>query len=158
MTVERIEKAFLILSAAMLIAFLGALFYSSVAMGMHLPGREGEIVPTDVRNTPPFDQPGVHEVGAGEYEVVVLGRAWGFEPSEIRIPAGSRVTFISTATDVIHGFHVEGTRMNAMLIPGQITRLTYEFDEPGEHLIICHEYCGIGHHLMYGRLIVEEGS
>jgi cytochrome c oxidase subunit 2 len=42
-----------------------------------------------------------------------------------------------------------------MLIPGQISRNTYTFQEPGEHLIICHEYCGIAHHTMYGRLIVE---
>ncbi len=155
MTVERIEKVFLILAGAMLVVFLLALFYSAFGMGMHLPDREGEIVPTEVRNTPPFDNPGVREVEPGRYEVVVLGRAWAFEPDEIRVPAGAEIDFISTATDVIHGFHVEGTRMNAMLIPGQITRMTYVFDEPGEHLIICHEFCGLGHHLMYGRVIVE---
>ncbi|HUF70564.1 MAG TPA: hypothetical protein VMM79_18085 [Longimicrobiales bacterium] len=42
-----------------------------------------------------------------------------------------------------------------MLIPGQVSRNTYTFDEPGEHLIICHEYCGIAHHAMFGRVIVE---
>ncbi|MEZ4583875.1 MAG: hypothetical protein R3A10_19945 [Caldilineaceae bacterium] len=35
------------------------------------------------------------------------------------------------------------------------------FDEPGTYDYICHEYCGyvegspIGHHTMYGQLIVE---
>ena len=80
---------------------------------------------------------------------------WSFTPNEIRIPAGSEVTFLATSVDVIHGIHIEGTRVNMMLIPGQIARNTYRFEEPGEHLMVCHEYCGAGHHLMYGRVIVE---
>lgn len=155
MTVERIEGIFLSLTAAMLLVFLGALFYSAFAMGMHLPDREGEIHPADVRTTPPFDDPGVRQVGENEYEVVLLGSAWSFTPREIRVPAGAQVTFIATTTDVIHGVHVEGTRVNFMMIPGQIAKVTSTFREPGEHLMICHEYCGAGHHLMYGRVIVE---
>lgn len=155
MTAHKLEKIFLTLSAAMLVAFLLALFYSAYGMGMHLPGREGMVVPGEVRDTPPFDSPGVHEIGPDRYEVVMVGFAWAFQPSEVRVPAGSEVTFIATTTDVIHGVHIEGTRVNFMLIPGQIARVTYTFSEPGEHLIICHEYCGAGHHLMYGTVIVE---
>ncbi len=65
------------------------------------------------------------------------------------------MTFISTSADVIHGLHIERTRVNVMLIPGQISKVEYTFDEPGEYLMICHEYCGSGHHLMYGKVIVE---
>ena len=155
---QKMEKVFLSLAGAMMIVFLVALFYSAFGMGLHLPDRVGEIDPTEVRNTPPFDNPGVHEVGPGEYEVVILGSAWSFQPSEVRVPVGANVTFVATATDVLHGLHVEGTRVNFMLIPGQIARVHYTFREPGEHLIICHEYCGAGHHLMYGRVIVEEGE
>jgi cytochrome c oxidase subunit II len=157
-TAATMEKVFLSLAGAMMLVFLVALFYSAFAMGMHLPDREGEINPSEVRSTPPFDNPGVHRVGGGEYEVVILGSAWSFQPSEVRVPVGASVTFIATATDVLHGLHVEGTRLNFMLIPGQIARMEYTFREPGEHLIICHEYCGAGHHLMYGRVIVEEGE
>jgi len=155
MSPTRIEKIFLTLSASMLLVFLGALFYSAFAMGMHLPGRSGMVDPTTVRATPPFDQPGVREVGPGRYEVVILGMAWAYDPSEIRIPAGAEVTFIATGTDVVHGLQIDGTRVNFMLIPGQIARVTYTFDEPGEHRIVCHEYCGLGHHLMHGVVIVE---
>ena len=42
-----------------------------------------------------------------------------------------------------------------MLIPGQVSRATYTFREPGEHLLVCHEYCGAGHHLMFGKVTVE---
>lgn len=153
--IERYENAFLALSGVMLVVFLGALAYSAVAMGKTLPGRAGEVDPKTVRSTAPFDDPGVREVAPGEYEAVILGQAWSFQPAEIRVPAGSTVRFVATSADVIHGFHVEGTRVNAMLIPGQVTEVSHTFEEPGEHLIICHEYCGIGHHTMYGKVIVE---
>ncbi len=94
-------------------------------------------------------------MGPGRYEVVLLGSAWSWNPAEIRVPAGSEVTFLAAATDVIHGLHIEGTRVNMMLIPGQISRNTFRFEEPGEHLLICHEYCGAAHHLMSGKVIVE---
>jgi cytochrome c oxidase subunit II len=157
MTAEKLEHLFLALTAAMLVVFLGALFWASFGLGMHLPdARGGTIDPTQVRATAPFDNPGVFQVGDNEWEVVALGSAWAFQPREIRVPAGARVTFIATATDVIHGFHVEGTKVNFMMIPGQVARVEAQFREPGEHLVICHEYCGAGHHLMYATVYVEE--
>lgn len=152
---ERYETAFLILSGVMLVVFLGALFYAAWGMGVNVPGRVSEIDPTQVRSTEPFDEPGIQQTGPESYEVVMIGQAWAFQPREVRIPAGSEVTFVATSVDVIHGFHLEGTRVNVMLIPGQVSRVTHTFDEPGEHLFICHEYCGAGHHNMYGRLIVQ---
>lgn len=149
------EKAFLSLGGLLLIACLGALLYASVAMGIHLPGREAEVDPAALSATAPFDQPGVREVAPGQYEAVIISQIWIFNPNEIRIPAGSEVTFIATSTDVLHGLHVEGTRLNMMLIPGQVSRNSYRFETPGEYLILCHEYCGAGHHTMYGKVIVE---
>ncbi len=153
--VDFYEKAFLGLSGIMLVLFLGALGYAAFGMGVTLPGRAGTIDPTEARTTPPFDEPGVREIAPGRYEAVMLSQAWAFIPREIRVPAGSEVNFKITSVDVLHGFLVEGTRINSMLIPGEISEFTYTFEEPGEHLIICHEYCGVGHHTMFGRVIVE---
>jgi cytochrome c oxidase subunit 2 len=88
--------------------------------------------------------------------VVVVAQAWAFIPAEIRVPAGAEVTITSTSVDIIHGLAVAGTRVNMMLLPGQISRNTYRFDRPGEYLLLCHEYCGTGHHTMSGKLIVEQ--
>lgn len=155
MKVHTYERAFLVLGAALIILCGAALVYASVGMGIHLPGRVGMIEPSRVYSTPPFNRPGVRQTGPNEYEVVVVAQAWAFVPAEIRVPAGADVTFIGTTIDVIHGFYVAGTRVNLMLIPGQISRNTYRFTEPGEHLLICHEYCGLGHHTMSGKVIVE---
>ncbi len=155
MRVHQYEKAFLTAGGIVLVLCLAALAWSTFVMGIHLPGHAGRIDPLAVRSTPPFDQPGVRQTGPGRYQAVVIATAWRFEPAEIRVPAGAEITFVSTTTDVLHGFNVEGTRLNMMLIPGQISRNTYTFNQPGEHLLICHEYCGLGHHMMAGRVIVE---
>lgn len=155
MKVHTYERAFLWVGAIMLVAFLGALLWASVAMGIHLPGRAGLVDPALVASTPPFDNPGVHQTGPNSYDAVIIGRTWSFTPSEVRVPVGAEITFYVTTPDVLHGFTIDGTRINMMLIPGQVSKNTYTFSEPGEHLIVCHEYCGIAHHTMYGKVIVQ---
>lgn len=152
--VHQLERAFLWLGAAILVAFLGALFFASIAMGINLPGKveHGIIDPAQARTTPPFDDPGVFANDDGGYDVVLRGEMWRFVPADIVVPVGKQITFIATSPDVIHGLHIEDTRINMMIIPGQIGRNSYTFGEPGEHLIICHEYCGPAHHTMHGML------
>lgn len=148
------EKAVLTTGLILLVFCFVALIYVSVAMGVQLPGRVGQVEPTQLGQTSPFDAPGVRQVGPNAYEVVVIGYAWGYTPRDIRVPVGADITFISTSRDVIHGLNVERTRVNMMLIPGQISVQHHRFREPGEHLLICHEFCGIAHHAMYGRVFV----
>lgn len=155
MKVHTYEKAFLWVGVIVLIACAGALAYASLGMGIHLPGASGRVDPARVYSTAPFNRPGVRLTAPNRYEVVMIGQAWAFNPPEVRVPAGAEVTFTATSVDIIHGLAVAGTRLNMMLIPGQISRNTIRFDEPGEHLIICHEYCGLGHHTMSGKVIVE---
>lgn len=158
MKIHTLEKGFLAAGLVVLVACAGALAYATFGVGIHLPGDHGRLDPAAVTTTPPFDAPGVRSLGDGRYEAVVIGRAWSFEPMEVRVPAGVEIVFTATSTDVIHGMNVEGTRLNMMLIPGHISQNTYTFHEPGEYLLICHEYCGLGHHMMAGRVIVVDPS
>jgi cytochrome c oxidase subunit 2 len=155
MKVHTYEKAFLAVGLAVLLVCGAALVYATAVQGIHLPGVAGRIDPRRVYQTPPFDRPGVKEVGPGQYEAVIVSQTWAFVPPVIRVPANATVTFIATTVDVIHGFNVEGTRLNMMLVPGQISRNSYRFRTPGEYLVICHEYCGLGHHTMAGKVVVE---
>ncbi|HEU4698611.1 MAG TPA: cytochrome c oxidase subunit II [Gemmatimonadales bacterium] len=155
MRVHTYEKAFLTVGILVLLACMAALVYASTVRGMHLPGAEGRIAPAQVYRTEPFRKPGVRQTGPNRYEAAIVAQAWVFNPAEIRVPAGAEVTFTATSVDILHGFEVEGTRLNMMLVPGQISRLTHTFRERGTHLLICHEYCGLGHHTMYGKVIVE---
>lgn len=155
MKVHRYEKAFLGLGGVLLVACAGVLTYATLGMGFHLPGHEGQLDPKQVYTTPPFDKPGVRQLGENRYEVVLLGQMWNFSPAEVTVPVGAEITFTGTSADVIHGFNVEGTRVNMMLIPGQISRVHYRFTKPGEYLVICHEYCGLAHHTMSGKVYVK---
>jgi cytochrome c oxidase subunit 2 len=132
-----------------------AIALSAFGMGIQVPGVADRVDPQTVTQTAPFDAPGVRELAPNRYEVVLLAQIWQFTPNEIRVPAGSTVTFIATSKDVIHGLRVEGTLINMMLLPGQVARLTTRFDKAGEYLFVCHEYCGTGHHTMFGKVIVE---
>src|SRR5262249_10314313 len=110
-----------------------------------------------VPETPPFNQPGLRQIGPREYEAVIVAQVWNWNPREIRVPAGSKVNFVIASRDVTHGLLIDGTTVNTMILPGQISRMAYTFERPREYLMVCHEYCGAGHHTMSGRVIVEGG-
>lgn len=131
---------------------LMAAFFVAVTVGAFGLGIR---VPTCVTDLPPFDQPAQVEVAPGQYVVNVVAQMWAFNPREIRIPAGSTVTFNVTSKDVQHGFFIMGKNVNMMAVPGVVNRISARFDAPGEYLIVCHEYCGLGHHAMAAKIIVE---
>jgi cytochrome c oxidase subunit 2 len=155
-TIYLYELAWILPSVAIPVGMLVALMVTAFGAGIHVPSDEGRIDPTKVAETAPFNEPGVVEVAPGHYEVHMVAGIWMFTPNEIRVPVGSKLTFIATSRDVIHGFSLHDANVNLMLLPGRIARATAQFDRPGEHLFICHEYCGIAHHTMFGRVIVEE--
>jgi cytochrome c oxidase subunit 2 len=157
-TVHLYELAWILPSIAIPVAMLVALVVTAFGAGFHLPGDEGRVDSTKLATTVPFDKPGVIQVAPGRYEVRMVAQIWSFTPREIRVPAGSTVTFIATSRDVVHGFFIPRTTVNVMLLPGQVARVTARFDRPGEYPLLCHEYCGIAHHAMAGKVIVGPRS
>ncbi|MBO9596368.1 MAG: cytochrome c oxidase subunit II, partial [Cohnella sp.] len=113
------------------------------------------IDPTKVSETAPFDQPQVKQIGENEYEAVMVAYTFGYDPQPMEVPAGATVHFTVTTSDVVHGFAIPGTNVNVMVTPGEISHVTHTFDKPGEYLILCNEYCGIGHEMMQTTLVVK---
>jgi len=155
MKMHRAEEIWLIIGVGILVLSMVFTGYQAFAQGFGPPSNTDTIDPQKVDETPPFDNPGVYQVGENEYEVVMTLQAFGFTPNEIEIPAGSDVTFTMTSKDVIHGFQVVGTNINAMVTPGHIQTISQTFDEPGEYLVICNEYCGAGHQMMSTTITVK---
>lgn len=155
--IDPIERAWIIIGGIMLAAFAVAVFAASLMGGIQLPVPEAQVDPKLVA-TPgatSFGEPGVRELAPGQYEARVLAQAWAFNPKEITVKAGSKVTFYFTSKDVQHGVHIDQTNVNVMILPGQVSKLSTTFEAPGEYLFVCHEYCGVGHQTMFGKVIVE---
>jgi cytochrome c oxidase subunit 2 len=107
-----------------------------------------------LEETAPFDNPGVEEVAPNRYRITLRAKMWRFEPNEVEVPVGATVEFLVSSEDVIHGFWIGDTTVNAMVLPGEVTVVEHTFNEPGDYKIMCHEYCGLGHQTMSGVIHV----
>lgn len=155
MKMHRSEEIWLIISISVLVLSMVVTGYQTFALGMGPPSNTETIDPQKVDETAPFDEPGVYKTGENQYEVVMTLQIFSFTPGDIEIPAGAEVTFTMTSKDVVHGFQIAGTNVNAMVMPGHIQKITETFDEPGEYLILCNEYCGAGHQVMSTTITVK---
>lgn len=155
MEIHRYETLWFGVSLLLIVGFIGTITYGAVGVGIEMVNDDGGTVdPDTLGDHERFGDTGVHQVNETHYEVNMIAVHPSFIPGELEIPEGSTVTFYMTAGDVTHGFNIAGTNVNAMLIPGQITEITAEFDEAGEYGFVCNEYCGPLHHEMAGNLTV----
>jgi cytochrome c oxidase subunit II len=90
----------------------------------------------------------------GSAVVRLVLQQFSFSPSIIRVPVNTPVVIRAVSADVVHGFLLEGTNVNAMVVPGYVTTVRVRFNHPGEYLVPCHEYCGMGHQDMWATLVV----
>lgn len=158
MHMHKYEKIWLIFGVSALLVFLTVLGVSAFYMGNQPPSCLATIDPEKVDTTKPFDKPGLNKVEGEEwdYELVYVASAFSYNPAKIEVPKGARVKVIATTKDVIHGFEVAGTNINMMLEPGFISEYVTTFNKTGEFLVLCNEYCGIGHHMMNSKIEVVE--
>jgi cytochrome c oxidase subunit II len=90
----------------------------------------------------------------GSAVVRLVLQQFSFSPSVIKVPVNTPVTIRAVSADVVHGFLVEGTNVNAMVVPGYVTTVRTQFNHPGQFLVPCHEFCGMGHQDMWATLVV----
>ncbi len=160
MKVHYIEKVWIVAAVLLILTLIGTVTYGALGPGVSMLDNEGGIVP-DPGNpveSSSFKEPGVYKTGPNTYDVYVLARQFVYRPRKITIPVDSTITFYLTSPDVIHGFEVVGTNVNTMAIPGRIGKFTVNFDQVEEYGLLCHEYCGVGHHLMEGQIEVVPQS
>jgi cytochrome c oxidase subunit 2 len=142
-------------AAAIIVVFLTMVGISALAYGIRPPSHIETVDPAQVMSDPRFATQGVSTTPDGRVHATMVAGMFFWLPAEVRVPAGRPVTFRLTSLDVTHGFAISGTNVNTMVVPGYVSQLTYTFERPGEYLIVCNEYCGLGHHAMSGKVIVE---
>jgi cytochrome c oxidase subunit 2 len=156
MKVDFYERIWMWAAAVIIAAFVGTILLMAGVQAVH-PGSHLETLdPTTLGEHPEFGKPTVANARDGRIVVSVVASMFSFTPDPIEVPANRAVTFRLTSSDVLHGLQIAGTNANAMAVPGYVSQFTVTFPRAGEYLITCHEYCGLLHHAMVGKLIVTE--
>jgi cytochrome c oxidase subunit 2 len=99
--------------------------------------------------------------------VRVVGQQWFWsfqhadgtqEINELHVKEGVPYRFEIVSSDVVHSFNIPDFAMLMDAVPGRVNTMWNIFDEPGEYLIECREYCGLLHQDMRARLFVEPNT
>ncbi|MCC6651086.1 MAG: cytochrome c oxidase subunit II [Candidatus Eisenbacteria bacterium] len=88
-------------------------------------------------------------------DVYLVGRQWQWYPA-LKLKKGVQYTLHLSASDVNHGFSLYPVNLNFQVLPGYDYGLRVVPNRAGDFRIICNEFCGIGHHLMVGKVLVVE--
>ncbi|MGX4669404.1 cytochrome c oxidase subunit II [Cerasibacillus sp. JNUCC 74] len=161
------EKIWLVFGVGSLALFLTILGFGAFWKGTHPQSHGATIDPKNIEAHEAFKQEnlGLTKVDDNKYIVNMVASAFNYDfgldnegnpVRKITIPKGSTVLFQITTKDVIHGFNITGTNVNMMVEPGYISQMETVLKEPGEYTVVCNEYCGVGHHLMFATVEVVE--
>jgi cytochrome c oxidase subunit 2 len=115
-----------------------------------LPGDDGEFGDTDatlVSDENPFGMDPDDPAGRDDRLV---------DDPTVHLPVGGPVRIWLRSKDVLHNFAVAQFRVKMDAVPGMESYMWFEPTRVGEFDVLCEELCGIAHHAMRGRVIVEE--
>jgi cytochrome c oxidase subunit 2 len=88
-------------------------------------------------------------------DVYMLGRLWQWYPI-LELEKDQSYRLHLSSMDWNHGFSLQPVNINLQIIPGYEMVITVTPDQAGEFTVVCNEFCGIGHHLMLGKIYVKE--
>ena len=151
------------------VAFVWCIFMFVAMVGWYFVGATN--VPTaTVRTTPAEyvatvqsfvdqyqtgEENGIPVVSPPPGDVYMLGRQWQWYPI-LELQKGQTYRMHLSSADIQHGWSLQPLNLNFQVLPGQDYILTFTPTTSGEVRLLCNEYCGIGHHLMTGKLVVKE--
>ena len=88
-------------------------------------------------------------------DVYLISRLWEWWPI-LELEKGQNYRLHLSSLDWQHGFSLQPENINIQVHPNYDLVLTVTPNAAGEYSIVCNEYCGIGHHIMVGKLLVVE--
>ena len=115
-----------------------------------LPGRDGEFGTVDAKLIGVENPFGIEPGDPNGFDDVLI------DDGTVHIPVGRPVQFWLRSKDVLHNFTVAQFRVKMDLVPGLETYMWLEPTKVGEYEVLCEELCGVAHHAMRGRVIVDE--
>ncbi len=115
-----------------------------------LPGEDGEFGEVDTKLIGSDNWFGIDPDDPAGHDDILI------DDATVHIPVGTPVRFWLRSKDVLHNFTVAQFRVKMDLVPGLVTYMWLEPTKVGEYEVLCEELCGIAHHAMRGRVIVDE--
>lgn len=90
-------------------------------------------------------------------EAYLQARQFEWRPV-LRLQKGETYRLLVSSMDVQHGLSLQklDRSYNWQVIPGFLYVVKITPEDAGTYSLVCNEFCGVGHHTMTGRLIVEE--
>ena len=154
--VARTERRWIILMATMLLVMLAIIVVTGIVGAMHPPSNVEVIDPTTLHLQGEFVESNLGAAVEPDRSVTVrlIAEQYNFVPRCVQVPVGTPVKFRLTSADVVHGFMLPDTNVNAMVVPGFVAEVRTRFDDVGEKAMPCHEFCGLGHHAMWAHVKV----
>ncbi len=113
------------------------------------PGKDGKLGTTDVRLISSDNPFGINPKDPNGKDDVLI------EGDDLHIPLGKPLKVLLRSIDVLHDFYVPQFRAKMDMVPGMITFFWFTPIRTGTFDILCAELCGVGHHAMRGKVVVE---
>jgi cytochrome c oxidase subunit 2 len=154
--VDKTERRWLFVMAGMLGVMLAVIVLTGVSQMLHPLSDVETINPATLHLQGEFVESNLGSAVEpdGSVTVRIIAEQYMFVPQCVVVPASTLVRFRLTSADVTHGFFVQSTNTNAMVVPGYISNVTTSFARPGNYEMPCDEFCGFGHHAMAARVVV----
>lgn len=155
---ERIERRWATLSVAIIVVLAGMAAFAGIHRATMPQARVETIQPQSIHLTGEFIESNLGSAVEPDGSVTVraVGQQYSFTPQCMMVPTDTPVVFRATSPDVVHGFLIQKTNVNTMLVPGYVSEIPAKFSKPGEYLMPCQEYCGVGHEGMWAKVKVVE--
>ena len=88
--------------------------------------------------------------------IEVIAKRFAFEPAEIEVTVGEKVTLAVRSADGVHGVEIKKVKVKKEIPRGaEPVMIAFTATEAGRFPIVCSEYCGDGHDDMKGTLVVK---
>jgi cytochrome c oxidase subunit II len=88
-------------------------------------------------------------------DVYLIARLWEWWPM-LELEKNKSYRLHLSSLDWQHGFSLQPVNINLQVHPDYEMVLTITPDRSGEYTVVCNEFCGIGHHLMTGKIFVVD--
>jgi cytochrome c oxidase subunit II len=154
--ITKTERRWFGIMAAMLGVMVAVIIITGMTNMLHPPSHVEKIDPTTLHLQGEFVESnlGTTSEPDGSVTVRILAQQYTFVPQCVTVPVDTPIHFRLTSSDVTHGFFVDETNTNAMIVPGFVTDVRARFQRPGTYSMPCDEFCGYGHHAMAARVVV----